>query len=93
MSIWTVPQAAATWKLTLDITGGGCPPTLPFPLCTPQGRRPDPSVFQETIVERKAAEPPQGLPRAMSSRDGLLQDEEEEEGTDSGTGVKSWPEV
>ena len=44
-------------------------------------------------MERKATEPPQGLPRAMSSRDGLLQDEEEEEGTDSGTGVKSWPEV
>lgn len=37
-------------------------------------------------MERKATEPSQGLPRAMSSRDGLLQDEEEEEGTDSGTG-------
>ncbi|KAI4537674.1 hypothetical protein MG293_012537 [Ovis ammon polii] len=38
-----------------------------------------PSIFQETVMERKATEPPQGLPRAMSSRDGLLQDEEEEE--------------
>lgn len=37
-------------------------------------------------MERKATEPPQGLPRAMSSRDGLLQDEEEEEGTGSGMG-------
>lgn len=37
-------------------------------------------------MERKAPEPPQGLPCAMSSRDGLLQDEEEEEGIDSGTG-------
>lgn len=42
-----------------------------------------PSVFQETVVERKVTEPSQGLPRAMSSRDGLLQDEEEEEGTNS----------
>ncbi|MBV94707.1 ATP-binding cassette sub-family C member 8, partial [Eschrichtius robustus] len=55
--------------------------------------RQDQELEKETIVERKATEPPQGLPRAMSSRDGLLQDEEEEEGTDSGTGVKSWPEV
>ncbi|KAB1272730.1 ATP-binding cassette sub-family C member 8 [Camelus dromedarius] len=38
-----------------------------------------PSVFQETVMERKTTDPPQGLPRAMSSRDGLLQDEEEEE--------------
>ncbi|EQB79133.1 ATP-binding cassette transporter sub-family C member 8-like protein [Camelus ferus] len=38
-----------------------------------------PSVFQETVMERKTTGPPQGLPRAMSSRDGLLQDEEEEE--------------
>ena len=44
-------------------------------------------------MERKATEPPQGLSRAMSSRDGLLQDEEEEEGTGHGTGVESWPEV
>ncbi|XP_059873309.1 ATP-binding cassette sub-family C member 8 isoform X1 [Delphinus delphis] len=41
--------------------------------------RQDQELEKETIVERKAAEPPQGLPRAMSSRDGLLQDEEEEE--------------
>ncbi|XP_060033058.1 ATP-binding cassette sub-family C member 8 isoform X2 [Erinaceus europaeus] len=34
---------------------------------------------QETVVESKAPEPPQGLSRAMSSRDGFLQDEEEEE--------------
>lgn len=33
-------------------------------------------------MERKAPEPSQGLPRAMSSRDGLLLDEEEEEGMD-----------
>lgn len=33
-------------------------------------------------MERKASEPSQGLPRAMSSRDGLLLDEEEEEGMD-----------
>lgn len=38
------------------------------------------SVFQEIVMERKASEPSQGLPRAMSSRDGLLLDEEEEEG-------------
>lgn len=31
-------------------------------------------------MERKAPEPSQGLPRAMSSRDGLLLDEDEEEG-------------
>ncbi|XP_054947548.1 ATP-binding cassette sub-family C member 8 isoform X7 [Physeter macrocephalus] len=41
--------------------------------------RQDQELEKETIVERKATEPPQGLPRAMSSRDGLLQDEEEEE--------------
>lgn len=43
-------------------------------------------------MERKVPEPPQGLPRAMSSRDGLLLDEEEEEGTDSGTGneIMAW---
>uniref|UniRef100_A0A8C0DCH5 ATP binding cassette subfamily C member 8 n=1 Tax=Balaenoptera musculus TaxID=9771 RepID=A0A8C0DCH5_BALMU len=41
--------------------------------------RQDQELEKETIVERKATEPPKGLPRAMSSRDGLLQDEEEEE--------------
>ncbi|KAK1335909.1 hypothetical protein QTO34_003708 [Cnephaeus nilssonii] len=41
--------------------------------------RQDQELEKETIVERKVPEPPQGLPRAMSSRDGLLQDEEEEE--------------
>ncbi|XP_066894233.1 ATP-binding cassette sub-family C member 8 isoform X3 [Kogia breviceps] len=41
--------------------------------------RQDQELEKETIVERKATGPPQGLPRAMSSRDGLLQDEEEEE--------------
>uniref|UniRef100_A0A8C0L0B2 ATP binding cassette subfamily C member 8 n=1 Tax=Canis lupus dingo TaxID=286419 RepID=A0A8C0L0B2_CANLU len=41
--------------------------------------RQDQELEKETVVERKATEPPQGLPRAMSSRDGLLQDEEEEE--------------
>uniref|UniRef100_A0A8C4LIZ1 ATP binding cassette subfamily C member 8 n=1 Tax=Equus asinus asinus TaxID=83772 RepID=A0A8C4LIZ1_EQUAS len=34
---------------------------------------------QDQELEKVATEPPQGLPRAMSSRDGLLQDEEEEE--------------
>lgn len=61
-------------------------PSPPFSLCTPEDISQAPFVFQETITERKVPEPPQGLPRAMSSRDGLLQDEEEEEGTDSGTG-------
>ncbi|XP_032096753.1 ATP-binding cassette sub-family C member 8 isoform X4 [Sapajus apella] len=41
--------------------------------------RQDQELEKETVTERKATEPPQGLPRAMSSRDGLLQDEEEEE--------------
>ncbi|KAM5224328.1 ATP-binding cassette sub-family C member 8 isoform 9-T9 [Hipposideros larvatus] len=41
--------------------------------------RQDQELEKETVMERKAAEPPQGLPRAMSSGDGLLQDEEEEE--------------
>ncbi|XP_055279249.1 ATP-binding cassette sub-family C member 8 [Moschus berezovskii] len=41
--------------------------------------RQDQELEKETVLERKATEPPQGLPRAMSSRDGLLQDEEEEE--------------
>uniref|UniRef100_A0AC11B043 ATP binding cassette subfamily C member 8 n=1 Tax=Ovis aries TaxID=9940 RepID=A0AC11B043_SHEEP len=41
--------------------------------------RQDQELEKETVMERKATEPPQGLPRAMSSRDGLLQDEEEEE--------------
>ncbi|XP_006773098.1 PREDICTED: ATP-binding cassette sub-family C member 8 isoform X3 [Myotis davidii] len=41
--------------------------------------RQDQELEKETIVERKVPEPPQGLPRAMSSRDGFLQDEEEEE--------------
>uniref|UniRef100_A0A671G9L7 ATP binding cassette subfamily C member 8 n=1 Tax=Rhinolophus ferrumequinum TaxID=59479 RepID=A0A671G9L7_RHIFE len=37
--------------------------------------RQDQELEKETVVERKAPEPPQGLPCAMSSRDGLLQDE------------------
>ncbi|ELK18840.1 ATP-binding cassette transporter sub-family C member 8 [Pteropus alecto] len=41
--------------------------------------RQDQELEKETVMERKVPEPPQGLPRAMSSRDGLLQDEEEEE--------------
>uniref|UniRef100_A0A8B9X335 ATP binding cassette subfamily C member 8 n=1 Tax=Bos mutus grunniens TaxID=30521 RepID=A0A8B9X335_BOSMU len=41
--------------------------------------RQDQELEKETVMERKATEPPQGLSRAMSSRDGLLQDEEEEE--------------
>nr|XP_019602172.1 PREDICTED: ATP-binding cassette sub-family C member 8 isoform X7 [Rhinolophus sinicus] len=41
--------------------------------------RQDQELEKETVMERKAPEPPQGLPCAMSSRDGLLQDEEEEE--------------
>uniref|UniRef100_A0A2K5ELQ9 ATP-binding cassette sub-family C member 8 n=1 Tax=Aotus nancymaae TaxID=37293 RepID=A0A2K5ELQ9_AOTNA len=41
--------------------------------------RQDQELEKETVTERKATEPTQGLPRAMSSRDGLLQDEEEEE--------------
>ncbi|KAK2495393.1 hypothetical protein MC885_003839 [Smutsia gigantea] len=41
--------------------------------------RQDQELEKETVMERKATEPPQGLPRAMSSRDGLLQEEEEEE--------------
>ncbi|XP_047546407.1 ATP-binding cassette sub-family C member 8 isoform X4 [Lutra lutra] len=41
--------------------------------------RQDQELEKETVMERKATEPSQGLPRAMSSRDGLLQDEEEEE--------------
>uniref|UniRef100_A0A804HK47 ATP-binding cassette sub-family C member 8 n=1 Tax=Homo sapiens TaxID=9606 RepID=A0A804HK47_HUMAN len=41
--------------------------------------RQDQELEKETVTERKATEPPQGLSRAMSSRDGLLQDEEEEE--------------
>ncbi|KAF5918884.1 hypothetical protein HPG69_005925, partial [Diceros bicornis minor] len=41
--------------------------------------RQDQELEKETVMERKATEPPQGLPRAVSSRDGLLQDEEEEE--------------
>jgi hypothetical protein len=45
-----------------------------------------PSVLQETVMERKATEASQGLPRAMSSKDGFLQDEEEEEGTEHRTG-------
>lgn len=49
--------------------------------------------MQETVMERKATEPPQGLPRAMSSRDGLLQDEEEEEGKDSRTGSEIVAEI
>lgn len=43
-------------------------------------------------MERKVTEPSQGLPRAMSSRDGFLLEEEEEEGTRD-TGVHSSPEV
>ncbi|XP_037378619.1 ATP-binding cassette sub-family C member 8 isoform X1 [Talpa occidentalis] len=41
--------------------------------------RQDQELEKETVMERKATEPGQGLPRAMSSRDGFLQDEEEEE--------------
>nr|XP_051689946.1 ATP-binding cassette sub-family C member 8 isoform X1 [Oryctolagus cuniculus] len=41
--------------------------------------RQDQELEKETVMERKATEPSQGLPRAMSSRDGLLQDEEDEE--------------
>ncbi|XP_057363418.1 ATP-binding cassette sub-family C member 8 isoform X5 [Manis pentadactyla] len=41
--------------------------------------RQDQELEKETVMERKVTEPAQGLPRAMSSRDGLLQDEEEEE--------------
>ncbi|XP_058302419.1 ATP-binding cassette sub-family C member 8 isoform X4 [Hylobates moloch] len=41
--------------------------------------RQDQELEKETVTERKATEPPPGLSRAMSSRDGLLQDEEEEE--------------
>ncbi|XP_049746536.1 ATP-binding cassette sub-family C member 8 isoform X4 [Elephas maximus indicus] len=41
--------------------------------------RQDQELEKETVMERKATEPSQGLPRALSSRDGLLQDEEEEE--------------
>lgn len=47
-----------------------------------------PYVFQETVVERKAPEPSQGLPRAMSSRDGLLLDEDEEEGMTTSLGAQ-----
>lgn len=75
-------------SLEIDTIGdqGWLSPLLPFPLCTPEDISQAPFGFQETVMERKVPEPPQGLPRAMSSRDGLLQDEEEEEGTDSGTG-------
>ncbi|XP_044537744.1 ATP-binding cassette sub-family C member 8 [Gracilinanus agilis] len=42
--------------------------------------RQDQELEKETVVvERKTLEEPKGLPRAMSSRNGLLQDEEEEE--------------
>ncbi|XP_019508083.1 PREDICTED: ATP-binding cassette sub-family C member 8 isoform X1 [Hipposideros armiger] len=41
--------------------------------------RQDQELEKETVMERRAPEPPQGLPRAVSSGDGLLQDEEEEE--------------
>lgn len=46
-------------------------------------------------MERKASEPSQGLPRAMSSKDGLLLDEEEEEGMDHqpGSAVNSHSEL
>ncbi|KFO18671.1 ATP-binding cassette sub-family C member 8 [Fukomys damarensis] len=50
--------------------------------------RQDQELEKETVVERKVTEPPQGLPRAVSSKDGFLQDEDEEEGTDSGPGSK-----
>uniref|UniRef100_A0A8C8ZG91 ATP binding cassette subfamily C member 8 n=1 Tax=Prolemur simus TaxID=1328070 RepID=A0A8C8ZG91_PROSS len=51
--------------------------------------RQDQELEKETVMERKATpEPPQGLPRAMSSRDGLLQDEEEEEVSPSVSGDK-----
>ncbi|XP_012581013.1 PREDICTED: ATP-binding cassette sub-family C member 8 isoform X2 [Condylura cristata] len=41
--------------------------------------RQDQELEKETVMERKATDPGQGLPRAMSSRNGFLQDEEEEE--------------
>ncbi|XP_055986851.1 ATP-binding cassette sub-family C member 8 isoform X1 [Sorex fumeus] len=41
--------------------------------------RQDQELEKETVTERKVTEPPQGLPRAMSSKDGFLLDEEEEE--------------
>lgn len=41
--------------------------------------RQDQELEKETVVERKVTEPPQGLPRAVSSKDGFLQDEDEEE--------------
>ncbi|XP_012930102.1 ATP-binding cassette sub-family C member 8 isoform X4 [Heterocephalus glaber] len=41
--------------------------------------RQDQELEKETVMERKVTEPHQGLARAMSSRDGLLQDEDEEE--------------
>lgn len=68
------------------ITRGACPPLSLFPSVHPEDIGQTLFVFQETVMERKAPEPPQGLPCAMSSRDGLLQDEEEEEGIDNGTG-------
>lgn len=82
------PQARAIQKLKLKliITRDACLPPSLFPSAHPEDIGQALFVFQETVMERKAPEPPQGLPRAMSSRDGLLQDEEEEEGTDSGTG-------
>lgn len=71
------------------ITRGGCPLSYLFPFTYPEDIGQVPLAFQETVMERKVPEPPQGLPRAMSSRDGLLQYEEEEEGTDRGT----WNEI
>lgn len=44
-------------------------------------------------MERKAPEPSQGLPRAMSSRDGLLLDEDEEEGMSTSLGVQLTPTI
>lgn len=52
-----------------------------------------PYVFQETVMERKAPEPSQGLPRAMSSRDGLLLDEDEEEGMITSPGAQLTPTI
>ena len=70
-------------------------PNLYFPTSTlweeDIGRAP--YVFQETVMERKAPEPSQGLPRAMSSRDGLLLDEDEEEGMATSLGAQLTPRI
>lgn len=81
----TLPSQGQPGILTLVITRVVFS-NFPFPVSTPKDIGQAPYVFQETVMERKASDPPQGLPHAMSSRDGFLQDEEEEEGTDSRTG-------